>query len=179
MFQIAQQASADALGPVTPALFFCGAALVVVSAWAIVFTSSIVRMSFFLLLTLGSIAGLFFFLEAELLGAIQLIVYVGGTLILIVFGVMLTGKPPHTRTAIGRSEVVLGSLIALVLTGGLIIAWLRLTLPDAVEAANQGNPVAAVGRAMLSNYLAPFEIVGVLLLVVMVGAAHIARRKTP
>ncbi len=178
MFQIAQQASADALGPVTPALFFCGAALVVVSAWAIVFSSSIVRMSFFLLLTLGSVAGLFFFLEAELLGAIQLIVYVGGTLILIVFGVMLTGKPPHTQTATKQSEVVLGSLVALVLAGGLCVAWSRLTLPVAAESANPDNAVAAAGRALLSNYIAPFEVVGVLLLVVMVGAAHIARRKT-
>ena len=177
MFQIAQQASADALGPVTPALFFCGAAMVVVSAWAIVFTRSVVRMCFFLLLTLGSVAGLFFFLEAELLGAIQLIVYVGGTLILIVFGVMLTGKPPHAETVVKWSELVLGSLVALVLVGGLLIAWSRLSMPVASEEASPNNAVAAAGRALLSSYLAPFEVMGVLLLVVMVGAAHIARRK--
>ena len=78
----------------------CGFAL------AVVFTSNIVRMAFYLVLSLGATAGLFFLAGADFIGSMQLLIYVGGTLVLLVFGVMLTAQSPFIsmKTRAGRLD---------------------------------------------------------------------------
>ncbi|RLS63159.1 MAG: NADH-quinone oxidoreductase subunit J [Planctomycetota bacterium] len=175
-------------------------------------------MAFYLVLSLGATAGLFFLAGADFVGAMQLMIYVGGTLVLLVFGVMLTAQAPLVSIRTSPADKVLGGLVAASLLAVLlqsafsVEAWRRPAVGDVgtpsatplgmallgvrVDAdpttettalpAGQ-RPVSATQAAALnpstrSGYLLPFEIVSVHLLVVLVGAAYLARakrRRTP
>src|SRR5437588_12946226 len=99
-------AQAEAL-TVNAVLFWVFAAMAGSSALGVVVSKNIVRMAVFLLFTLAGVAGLYFLLSAEFLAAVQLVVYAGGTLILIIFGVMLTSKSPFSRFAPTPGEIVI------------------------------------------------------------------------
>ncbi len=101
-----------------PSVFFllfsavaCGFAL------AVVFTSNVVHMAFYLVLSLGATAGLFFLAGADFVGAMQLLIYVGGTLVLLVFGVMLTAQSPFINMKTRGGEWVLAALVGGSLAG--------------------------------------------------------------
>ena len=94
------------------ALVACGFAL------AVVFTSNIVRMAFYLTLSLGATSGLFFLAGADFVGAMQLLIYVGGTLVLLIFGVMLTAQGPFISMKTDGGEWVLAAIVGGSLLGG-------------------------------------------------------------
>src|SRR5687768_6641309 len=96
-------------------LFWAMALLAGLSAMAVVISRNIVRMAVFLLFTLMGVAGLYFMLAAEFLAAVQLVVYAGGTLILIVFGVMLTSKSPSARFQPKPGEIVVAVSVGAVM----------------------------------------------------------------
>src|SRR5215831_11428818 len=85
-------------------LFYAVAVLTGLCALGVVVTQNIVRAAAWLLFALGGVAGIFFFLGADFVGATQLIVYVGGTLVLVVFGVMLTAQGPFVSMRTGAAE---------------------------------------------------------------------------
>ncbi len=176
-------------------LFYPFALLIVVGAIGVVASRHIVHTAMFLLVTLIAVAALYLLLEAEFLAAIQLIVYVGGTLILIVFGVMLTSTSPKMTFHVPVPQKILGYLIGFCLTLLMMIIGLQLVSNEATD-ANLPEGTAAVipdtvpvvetphygitelGEALLGKYVLPFELAGVLLLVVMIGAAYIAKGRT-
>ena len=82
------------------ALVACGGAI------AVVFSQNVVRMAFYLVISLGSTAGLFFMLDADFVGATQLLIYVGGTVVLLIFGVMLTASGPFVSIKSSPAEIV-------------------------------------------------------------------------
>jgi len=173
---LAQQS--DVFAPAAPFLFYALAALTVLSAWSIVFSQSIVRMSVYLLMTLGGAAGFYFMLSAEFLGAIQLIVYVGGTLILIIFGIMLTSKNPFMQLRPATWEVFVGVFLGAVIAGGLILSVAKTAIDvSRAPVPTDYTRIQTIGHALLTKYLVPFEVAGVLLLVVMIGAAFLARKR--
>src|SRR5438094_10055973 len=94
-------------------LFWTVAALTGLSAIMVVVTQNIVRAAAWLLFTLAGTAGVYFLLGSDFIGAVQLIVYVGGTLVLVVFGVMLTAQGPFVNLKTGAGECALGLLVAL------------------------------------------------------------------
>jgi NADH-quinone oxidoreductase subunit J len=172
------QADATQLNQLTAVFFYVLGGLTVFSAWAIVFSRNIVRMSVYLLLTLGGAAGMYFMLNAEFIAAIQLIVYAGGTLILIIFGVMLTSKNPFLQLQTALWERFAGPAVGLAVASLLILAMVHTPIVGQSLPADPGyKQVEFIGRALLSRYLVPFEVAGVLLLVVMIGAAYMARRR--
>jgi NADH-quinone oxidoreductase subunit J len=163
-------------------LFYLFAAMAGVAAIGLVVSRNIVRSAVCLLFTLTGVAGLYFLLGAEFLAAVQLVVYAGGTLILIIFGVMLTSKSPFSRFEPKLGEVVLATVLASVLLVTLVMAIRSHTFgpPEGaavVADAEQGYPVDRLGQALLGDYLLPFEIASVLLLVVMIGAAYLAKAR--
>src|SRR5215213_3003607 len=101
-------------------LFYLFAAMSAGSAIGVVISKNIVRMAVFLLGTLAGVAGLYFLLSAEFLAAVQLVVYAGGTLILIIFGVMLTSKSPFSKFQPKPGEIVVALAIGGVLFVSLI-----------------------------------------------------------
>lgn len=172
----------------------CGFAIAVAAA------DNVVRMALYLILSLGATAGLFFLAGAEFVGAMQLMIYVGGTLVLLVFGVMLTAQSPFVSMRSSPGDKVLAGVAAVALLGVLLQAafsvesWRRPAagVVDQPAATPLGmalvglrvdeRPAGGPADAVRPGYLLPFEIVSVHLLVVLVGAAYLARakrRKTP
>src|SRR6476619_6068308 len=105
----------------TPYLFYLLCIMTGVSALGVVVTQNIVRAAAWLLFALGGVAGIFFFLGADFVGATQLIVYVGGTLVLVVFGVMLTAQGPFINLRTSAGEWALSLVVGLLLFGVLAV----------------------------------------------------------
>ncbi len=186
MITLALEGATNALDTSTtvePLLFFVFAGLTAICAWTIVFSQNIVRMCLYLLFSLLGVAGLYFILSAEILAAVQLIVYAGGTLILIVFGVMLTSKNPKISLAVQPWEKFVAVGVSLVLLAMLLLARLNSTMPlqrsaEVVDELSK-EQVRKIGVNFLDvdGNLIIFELVAVLLLAVMIGAAFMARRR--
>jgi NADH-quinone oxidoreductase subunit J len=185
-------------------LFLLFAAATCGGALAVVFSQNIARMAFWLIVSLGSTSGLFFLLRADFVGATQLLIYVGGTVVLLIFGVMLTASGPYVRIRTSSGELVLACGVGLLLLSSIystvfVVDWSRMSPRSRAEQAGQGynpsaegNTVRPIGMKLLglsledlgtqrkelsSGYLLPFEIVSVHLLVVLIGAAYLARAK--
>lgn len=182
------------------ALFAVLATVTAVSALGVVLSRNVVRMAVWLLFTLIGVSLLYFLLGAEFLGAAQLIVYVGGTLVLVVFGVMLTAQGPLRELRNRPGELAVGASLGALLFVMLIAVSYGLALPPP-PADDQLPGVGPLGLGFLGvteanpnahlsglpgdqkilrtqvSYLLPFEIVSVHLLVVLVGAAYLARAK--
>src|SRR5262245_45956863 len=155
-------------------LFYIFALMSVLSAIAVVMSRNIVRTAVALLFTLVGVAGLYFLLHAEFLAAVQLVVYAGGTLILIIFGVMLTSKSPFSRFEPKLVEVTVAMSINLVLLIALVMAIVNAKF-SRQEFQGGNYPVDKLGQALLGDFLVPFELASVLLLAVMIGAAYLAK----
>ncbi len=155
-------------------LFYLFAVATVGSALGIVLSGSVVRMATWLFATFAAVAMLFFLLQAYFIGTAQLIVYVGGILVLVVFGIMLTSSSPWLKFEIRRGELIASGLICGGLCAALSLVFIR-TEWDGV-ALEENTSVAALGHSLLNNYLVPFEVASVLLLVVMIGAAYLAKQ---
>jgi len=172
--------AASQTATMSAALFWAFALMSAASAIGVVISRNIVRTAVCLLFTLLGVGGLYFLLNAEFLAAVQLVVYAGGTLILIIFGVMLTSKSPFSRYEPKLVEVIVATVIAAVLLIALILAVRSTVFPVAVSEVPAGEeryPLTRLGQALLGDYLLPFEIVSVLLLVVMIGAAYLAKAR--
>lgn len=175
-------AASDALrigggGMVEAALFYLVAAVTAGSALGVCATRNIVRMAVWLFVALGAVAMLYLLLAAPFLAAIQLVVYAGGTLILLIFGVMLTSKSPWVRFDCPKLELVAATGVCVLLLVCLVIVLTSSTFAAGPQAATTGATVADLGRRLMTTYLVPFEVGGVLLMIVMVGAAHLARQE--
>ncbi|MBD3676601.1 MAG: NADH-quinone oxidoreductase subunit J [Planctomycetaceae bacterium] len=122
------------------ALSTCGGALGVVLA------QRVARMAFWLIVSLGSTAGLYFMLHADFVAATQIIIYVGGTLVLLIFGIMLTASGPHVNIQTSPGELVLGAGVGLMLLF-LIQGTVRsVDWNQAAVVTSQGEFVPAEGQ---------------------------------
>jgi NADH-quinone oxidoreductase subunit J len=178
--------------------FWVFAAIACIFAVAVVLSNNIVRMAFYLILSLGATSGLFFLAGADFVGAMQLMIYVGGTLVLLIFGVMLTAKGPFItmKTSAGEwilAAIVGGSLLAVLVAAATSVeAWQKPLGDRPATAQVTATPIGlalmgarvdkldetdATQRGGMSGYLLPFEIVSVHLLVVLIGSAYLARPK--
>src|SRR5215471_2415459 len=122
----------------TPWLFWITAVLTGVSAVGVVVTQNIVRAAAWLLFALGGTAGIFFLLGADFVGATQLLIYVGGTLVLVVFGVMLTAQGPFINMRIGAGEWAISLGVGLLLYGTLAVALAGVESPPSTLTAEAG-----------------------------------------
>ena len=156
-------------------IFYVFAVLAVGSAAVVVLARSLIYSAFALLFTFFSVAGLYVLLGADFLAATQLLIYVGGILVLLLFGVMLTHKLYDLDL---RSEVT-QFLPGIIVAGGLF-AILTFTVLRTQWVTGPGRPpsvtTADIGRLFMSQYLLPFEAASILLLVALMGAAMIVRR---
>src|SRR5271157_3730493 len=105
-----------------PILFWVIAGITAVCAIATVVTQNIVRCATWLLFTLAGTAGVFFLLAADLVGAVQILVYVGGTLVLVVFGVMLTAQGPFINMKASAAEWAISAIVGVLLLSVLVIS---------------------------------------------------------
>ena len=157
--------------------FFVFAALTAGSALFAATAKNIVHAAFSLMATFFGVAGIYAILGSDFLAVTQVIVYVGGILILIVFGVLLTDRVPEeyrvTKPRNYLPALVAAGLVFVALAGAFLNAkWPKLVKGDLPVAETTIN---AIGRSLLTDYLIPFEFASILLLVVLVGAARLAR----
>jgi NADH:ubiquinone oxidoreductase subunit 6 (subunit J) len=176
--------------------------LTVIPAYLVAVTLNIVRAACWLLVSLAGAAGLFFFLGADFVGATQLLIYVGGTLVLLIFGVMLTATGPFVSMATRSGDWVLSIVAGAGMLALLVycIGQYDWRAPPVAAAADLPPTSNEIGLALLglssrppapaelgsadsplgpaaAGYLLPFEIVSVHLVVVLIGAAYLARAK--
>ena len=165
-------------------LFYIFAAIAVVSAILLITRHNVVHSAAFLGSTLFAVAGIFLTLHAEFLAGVQVIVYVGGILVLFVFVIMLISveRAEHERQYNRQWTVAL--VTAAILVGEIAYGLYRgrdsFVLPEVVQpaAAAAGNS-EQVGTALYTAYLLPFEIASILLLVAIVGAVVLSKKRTP
>ena len=169
--------------------FYIFAALACFFALAVVVTNNVVHMAFYLTMSLGTTAAIFFLAGAEFVGAMQLLIYVGGTLVLLIFGVMLTAQSRFismkTRAGEWITAAALGGTLLVVL---LSVAWSipqwSQTVPPENAPLADSKLTSEIGLALSgvrldggSGYMLPFIIVSMHLLVVLIGAGYLARSK--
>jgi NADH-quinone oxidoreductase subunit J len=157
-------------------VFWVLALVTVVSAAVVVLARSLIYSAFALLFTFLGVAGLYFLLGADFLAVTQMLIYVGGILVLLLFGVMLTHKIYDLDLKSEVTQFVPGLIVA---AGVFVI--LAATAVRTPWAAGPGRPPAPttepIGQLFMGRFLLPFEAASILLLVALIGAAMIVRRK--
>lgn len=158
-------------------IFYFFAVVILSSGIFLVLTKNIVYSAFSLMFTLFGIAGLYVLLGADFIAIVQLIVYVGGILILILFGVMLTNKITNVQIKTGTIQMIPAIIGVGIFTGYLINVLFNTEWVSTSAAANQQSTVYDLGKLLITDYVLIFELLGILLLVALIGAATIARKE--
>jgi len=156
-------------------VFYLFALVTISSAYLVVTVRNIVYSAFSLLFTLFGIAGLYALLGADFVAIVQLIVYVGGILILMIFGVMLTNKITNVEIKTGAWQIFPATIGVGILGGFLLVVllntnWLNLNVKDSPATTFQ------LGQLLMNEWVLPFELLGFVLLIALLGAASIARK---
>ena len=154
--------------------FYLLATVVVVSALGVALARNILYSAFALLGTLAGVAGLYLYLGADFLGVAQLLIYIGGILVLILFAVLLTNRIGEVRISNVSAGLMVGAPPAIAVMA--LCARAALTTPWPTTEALAAPTTARLGDAFLRELLLPFELASLVLLLALVGAMVIARR---
>lgn len=156
-------------------IFYLFAAVTVVSAFFVVTTRNIVHSAFYLLFTFFGVAGLYVLLGSDFLAIVQLVIYVGGILILLIFGVMLTNKITNVEIKTGTLQI-LPTAVGVGLFAGIVAAALLKTNWITINNDVPSSSARFIGSMLIVDYVVIFELLGIVLLVALIGAASIARK---
>jgi len=157
-------------------LVFAVIALIMVVAGArLVTTKNVVRAALFLAIVLAGGAAIFILLAAEFVAWVQVLVYIGAIVVLLLFGVMLTRAPIGTEGGLDNDQRWIGALVALLVLGALGSVLIDAFGEQKVKIVAPQR-TAAVSDAVFGAYVVPFEVASVLLLGALVGAVALARR---
>lgn len=159
-------------------LFFGFVFLITIgSACVVAFSNKLIYSAFALIGTFAGVAATFVFLSADFVGLAQILVYAGGILVLTIFAVMLTAKIDQDSTSnpVTNYKAVVPMMVAFMALMSVLVSsdkWKQV----GADALTSQTTLAAIGHKLLTDYLFPFELISVLLLMSMVGAAIITRR---
>ena len=157
-------------------IFYVFAAIIVISAFVVVAARNIIYSAFSLLFTFFGVAGIYVLLNADFIAVVQVIIYVGGILVLIIFGVMLTNKITDVEIKTESIHIVPATIITGII-GGTLIAILTKTNWRISEPQNIDKTVTEIGRFIVVHYMILFELAGIILLVALIGSVMIARKE--
>jgi len=164
-------------------VFLVFALLTLAGGLGVVLTRNLFRAALFLLLSLFGVAGLFVLLAAPFLAAVQVLIYMGGIAILIIFAVMLTQGMVQARKVFNE-QWDLAAILSLAFLGLVVVLLWQMQQGDGAAlltgvppASGLENPIAALGAALVdpAQYMLPFEVASVLLAGALIGAIYIAR----
>ena len=161
---------------ISTAVFYLVALITVGSAAMVAFSGNIIYSAFSLLGAFGGVAGIYIFLGADFVAAVQLLIYVGGILVLVLFAVMLT----HRITDVQITNRAAGRLPALIVTGVflyLLVETVRETSWARAKAVVYAATTGTIGDLFLESYLLPFELASFVLLAALIGAVVISRKE--
>jgi len=157
-------------------IFYLFAIITLISAALVVSSKNIVHSAFYLLFTFFGVAGIYALLGADFVAVVQLLVYVGGILILLLFGVMLTNRISNVELRTGSANV-LPAAIGVGMLWGALTAVMTKTKWANVKSNTSDFTAPYLGRMLTTDYVLIFELLGILLLIALVAAASIARRE--
>lgn len=152
-------------------MFYFFEAVAALSAFAIIFIRNVFHGALLFVACLIAIAGIYILTFAEFIAVMQILVYAGGILVLIIFGIMLTSKISGKPLVVNHAHILAGTAV------GLFFLILFCTLfTEGVFASGEKIPTTAntfemIGVLLLSDFVLPFEIAGVLLLIALIGSA--------
>lgn len=157
-------------------VFYVLAIIIILSAFIVVFSRNMVYAAFSLLFTFFGVAAFYVMLHADFLAVAQILIYVGGILVLLLFGVMLTNRVVNVDMKTGALNtvpaLVVASIVAGTLSGLFYSAW--SDQPESTSAVQATTKT--IGEMLMTTYLLPFELASVILIVALIGAAWTARR---
>ncbi|MEE9190708.1 MAG: NADH-quinone oxidoreductase subunit J [Candidatus Neomarinimicrobiota bacterium] len=159
----------------TTIIFWIFVLFTVVSAFKVVHSHNLIYAALSLLLTLFGVTALYVFLWADFLAGVQIVVYIGGILILLLFGIMLTHKITSIQiTQLNMQRGVAGASALGIL---IILLWMIFRTPWFTMTSSEPlGTVREIGILLMSDYLLPFEVASVLLLAALIGAAMLSRK---
>lgn len=164
------------------AAFYFFATLAIVAAILTVTVRNVIHSAIFLITALFATAGIFLLLKAQFLFAVQIILYVGGIMVLFLFVIMLVNLDVALHQVQFNRQRWVASLLALILAAQLGLAlWVgssAFKLPAPNAAAISRSNTEDIGQRLFEGYMVPFEVASILLLVAMVGAVVMARKRT-
>ncbi len=160
----------------TDIIFYAFAAISLLSAMVVVFSRNVIYSAFSLMFTFLGVAGLYVLLQADFLAIAQIMIYVGGILVLLIFGVMLTNRVTDVEIRSGTIHTLPGTVVVAVLLGTIAIIMTRTTWSVKPGGTPPETTAGAIGNLLMGPFLLPFETAAVLLLVAIMGAALIARK---
>ena len=159
----------------TEEITFAALAVVLVgSALAVVLSKNLFHAVLWLALALTGTAGVFLTLDSEFLAAVQLLLYAGGIITIVVFAIVVTERLVGERLTQTNMRIGGGALISAVLLGFILTVLSRSPLP-ATRPEMPGDLTRILGQAVLTRYVLPFELLAVLMLAGMLGAIYFAR----
>ncbi len=162
-------------------VFYFFALLAIVSAILVVTRRNVVQSAIFLVTALLATAGIFLSLNAEFLFIVQVILYAGGIMVLFVFVIMLINMDVSLHQIQFNKQWFVGSIIALAVGAQLVLALVvsesKISFGTPAPAAALQPSTQLVGRVLFNEYMLPFEIASILLLVAMIGAVVMAKKR--
>ena len=173
-------------------LFYFMAFIAIASALMVASGKNLVRSIFMFFITLFALAGLYVLALADFVAITQIVIYLGGILVLILFAFMLSGKETLNFIREQKSQFISANKVLAVLLAGLffIALVIMITKTDAnnltwIKQSIANNNVIVpnaimtdnIGINLMTTYLLPFEVISILLLMALVGAAHLSRRE--
>jgi NADH:ubiquinone oxidoreductase subunit 6 (subunit J) len=166
-------------------IFIAFIILTVLSAGVVLWTKNVLYAAFSLLLTFLGIAGLYVLAGADFVAITQVLVYVGGILVILIFGVMLTnqkGNKENVKNDIlsGNANRFLGFFIAIITFMGLFYTFARAnfsqTQSQLFELTEPSATTKTIGISLMTDFVLPFEVSGILLMATLIGAAYLSSK---
>ncbi len=156
-------------------IFYAFAIITVVSAFIVVLSKNIIYSAVSLFITLFGVAGFFVLLHADFIAVTQIMIYIGGILVLLIFGVMLTTKITDVKLKTKNINALTSAIFVIGITAVLIFIMLTTNWKVA-EVVKYDETIDKIGVLLLTDYLLPFEIASLILLIALIGAAMYARK---
>ena len=155
-------------------MYFFGL-LIFISGLSLIFTKNLIYAAFLLALCLLSISGLFIVYNANFLAVIQILIYAGGILILLAFGIMLTNRSPEGKVSVRNHLLFYGTLVTLSMS---LLVYELMDSPSILvhDFYRTTGQIREIGVRFLTQYILAFELIAFLLLVVLVGASYLGKK---
>lgn len=161
----------------TEVIFILLGLLAIGSAVLVVTTRNVVRAALWLVVTLAAAAGSYLLLAAEFVAWVQVLIYVGAIVVLLLFGIMLTKAPIGREQGLDGENRIAGAVVALAAAGTLVTLMVDAFRNQYIDINNAVPATTArTGEALFQGYVLPFEVVSVLLLAALIGSIVLSRQ---
>lgn len=173
----AQKAPAPGFGdPTAPEIIFVLLGLLALGAALLVVTTrNVVHAALWLVVTLASVAGCYLMMTAEFVAWVQVLIYVGAVIVLLLFGIMLTKAPIGGDADLNSENRIAAAVVGLASAGTLTTLVVHAFRHDYIN-LRAGTGAHAIGESIFRSYVLPFEVVSVLLLAALIGSIVLSRR---